>query len=345
MNKDFLYEMLKTSSPTGDEYALQKKVIDYMSEFDIQTDYTGNVISCLNTESNFKVLLAGHIDEIAFMVSHVTDDGLLKVVKAGGVKHELAQGRRVNVLGYKKSLKGVFGVCTNDKGINTDAKEKDLFIDLGFSKRDEVLEYVRVGDYVVYSDDVDELANNRIAGRGLDNRLGAFIVVESLKKAKEKNTSVGVYSATTVGEESTMRGAFWAVEKIRPDFALIVDVTFSTDYPGTNPSKSGKVKLDNGPVLAKSSIINNKINAKLEAIAGELGINIQWEVAPGRTGTDGDKIHQSVAGVPLALVSIPLRYMHSPGEVGSLKDVEEIIELISEFLSRIDSDFDINPFK
>ncbi|XMB85635.1 M42 family peptidase [Mycoplasmatota bacterium WC44] len=344
MNKEFLFEMLRTPSPTGDEFGLQKKVIEYMKDYEIMTDYTGNVISCTNTDSKLKVLLAGHVDEIAYMVSDITSAGMLKVVNAGGIRPQLAQGKRVKVLGYNGTLNGVFGVCKGSKGINTEATTKDLYIDLGFDDKEEANKYVRTGDYVVYSNSVDELANDRIVGRALDNRLGAFIVTESLRRAKEKNAKVGIYSATTVGEESSMRGAFWAAEKVKPDFALIVDVTFATDYPGTNSAESGDVKLDGGPVLCKSSIVNNKLNDKLEEIARNLDINIQWEVAPGRTGTDGDKIHQSASGVPLSLISIPLRYMHSPGEVGSLNDVEEIINLISEFLSKIDESFDINPF-
>jgi len=342
MNKKFLFEMINTPSPTGGEFALQKKIIKYMKDFDIETDYTGNVICSINNDSDFKVLLAGHVDEIAYMISDITSKGLLKVVKAGGVYHKLAQGQRVEVFG-KEVVPGVFGVSESDKGVNTDVKPKDLFVDCGFTSKDEALKKVSIGDFIVYENGVTELENNRIVGRALDNRLGAFIVTEALRKLKGK-TNIGVYSATTVGEESTMRGAYWANVKVNPTFAIVVDVTFATDYPSTNPATSGFVELDKGPVLAKGSIINDKINDKMAEIAKKHNINIQWELTPGRTGTDGDRIHVSGAGTPLALISIPLRYMHSPGELGSLKDVEDIINLIVAFLSDIDSTFDINPF-
>ncbi len=342
MNKQFLYEMLKTPSPSGGEIKLQKKIMEYTKEYNHKTDFTGNLITSINEESSFKVLLAGHVDEIAYMVSDITSNGFVKVVGVGGIRHQLAQGRRVQILG-KETVLGTFGISPGGSPVNTDAKTSDLFIDTGY-KKEELLEKVAVGDYVVYHEDVLELGNNRIVGRALDNRLGAFIVTESLKKAKEKGAKVGIYSATTVGEESTMRGAFWAAENVKPDLAIVVDVTFTADYPGKSAHHTGDISLDGGPVLAKGSIISDIANKDMVKIGLDKKIDIQWEVAPGRTGTDGDKIHQSVNGVPVALVSIPLRYMHSPSEVCSLNDVENVIELVSEYIASIDEKYDLNPF-
>lgn len=344
MNKEFLYEMIKTPSPSGGEINLQKKIMEYTENFNHQTDFTGNLVTSFNEESNFKVLLAGHVDEIGYMVSDITSGGLIKVVNVGGVRHQLAQGRRVQVIGTE-IVHGTFGIAPGGKPVNTEAKTADLYVDAGFTKKEELEGKVEVGDYVVYHEDVLELANNRIVGRALDNRLGAFIVTEVLRKAQSKKAKVGVYSATTVGEESTMRGAFWAAESVKPNLAIVIDVTFTSDYPGVSAHNTGDVSLDGGPVLAKGSIINDVVNADIVKLAKEKNINIQWEVAPGRTGTDGDKIHQSAGGVPVVLVSIPLRYMHSPSEVCSLNDVNDIIELVSDFIVTLDETYDLNPFK
>lgn len=343
MNKKFLFKMLKTPSPSGGEVGLQKEIMEYTKEFNHKTDFTGNLITSINEESKFKVLLAGHVDEIAYMVSDITSQGFVKVVGVGGIRHQLAQGRRVQILG-KENVKGTFGIAPGGSPVNTDAKVSDLFIDTGYEKED-LEKLIAVGDYVVYEEDVLELGNNRIAGRALDNRLGAFIVTEVLKRSSEKKAKVGVYSATTVGEESTMRGAFWAAESVRPNLAVVIDVTFTADYPGKSAHHTGDIKLDGGPVLAKGSIISDIANKDFVDVAKKLDINVQWEVAPGRTGTDGDKIHQAAEGVPVMLVSIPLRYMHSPSEVCSLNDVEEIIESVSEYISTLDESYDLNPFK
>lgn len=343
MNKQFLFEMLKTPSPSGGEINLQKKIMEYTKEYSHKTDYTGNLITSINNDSDFKVLLAGHVDEIAYMVSDITSQGFVKVVGVGGIRHQLAQGRRVQILG-KENVKGTFGIAAGGSPINTEAKVADLFIDTGYSK-EELENLIAVGDYVVYEEDVLELANNRITARALDNRLGAFIVTEVLRRAQEKNAKVGVYSATTVGEESTMRGAFWAAESVRPNLAIVIDVTFTADYPGKSAHHTGDIKLDGGPVLAKGSIISDIANADYLEVAKKMDVSVQWEVAPGRTGTDGDKIHQAAEGVPVMLVSIPLRYMHSPSEVCSLNDVEQIIETVSEYISTLDESYDLNPFK
>lgn len=346
MNKEFLYEMISTESPSGAEFKLQKKVIHYMKDTvdRFETDATGNVISVLNPEHDYKVLLAGHVDEIALMVTMVTGEGLLKVTNVGGIRPSLYLGQKVRVLTDCGIVSGVVGYNTTllkNKTLET----KDLFIDLGANSKEEALKYVKPGNYVVADTDYCELLNDCLSGRALDNRLGAFIVIESLRRAKELNAEIGVYSATTVGEETTMRGAVWAAKRVKPSIALIVDVTFATDYPDSKEEEIGEIKVGGGPVLCNGSIINNELNRQLETIANCLNIPLQYEAAPGRTGTDGDRIHLENDGIPLALISIPLRYMHSGSEVGSLKDVEQIIELIATFLSQLDPQLNLCPYQ
>lgn len=346
MNKEFLYEMIQTPSPSGAEFELQKKIIHYMKDVvdTFETDVTGNVISVLNPDSTCKVLLAGHVDEIGLMVTMITDAGLLKVTNVGGIRVPLYLGQKVHILTWTKIVNGVVGY-NNSLLKNKSLAATDLFVDIGATSKEEAAKVVKPGDYLVAATDYCELMNNCIAGRALDNRLGAFIVIEALRRAKELGASVGIYSATTVGEETTMRGAVWAAKRVKPTLALVVDVTFATDYPDANAEGIGEIKVGGGPVLANGSIINNQLNEQLACLAKALNMNIQYEAAPGRTGTDGDRIHLENDGIPLALISIPLRYMHSGSEVGSLTDVEHIIDLIAHFLLKLDENINLSPYQ
>lgn len=342
MNKEFLYEMLDTMSVSGHEVALQKKVIAHMQPYadEIRTDYTGNVICVLNPEADFKVLLAGHIDEIGLVVTHICGNGLLKVAKAGGIRPSVYPGHQV-MIGEKK-IPGV--VILNDAMTKGDVKDKDLIIDIGAKDAVDARKYVEEGDPVHLNTYHLQLQNDYLCARAVDDRGGAFIVLEALKKAKEMGCKIGVYVATTVGEETTMRGAYWAASKVKPDVAIAVDVTYAQDYPGTDPAESGDVKLGGGPVICNSSIANRKVNELLKKCAKENDIPYQIESFLGRTGTDADKMHQSADGVVTALLSLPLRYMHSPSEVCHIKDIEHAINLLTAFLCTINQDTNLDPF-
>lgn len=208
MDKEFLYDMLRTPSVSGHEIALQKKVIQHMEPVadEILTDATGDVISVLNPHAEAKVLLCGHIDEIGFLVTRICEDGMLKVTKAGGIHPVLYLGTHVQVVCASQILPGV--VVTNR---TLESKEQvqveDLFIDLGFDSKAECERYVSIGDPVCAASEFTELAHGKLAGRALDDRIGAFIILEALKKAKQKQAACGIYAATTCGEETTMRGA------------------------------------------------------------------------------------------------------------------------------------------
>lgn len=342
MNKEFLYEMLDTMSVSGHEVTLQKKVIKEMTPYahEIRTDYTGNVISVLNPQADFKVLLAGHIDEIGLVVTHIRSDGLLKVAKAGGIRTVAYPGHQV-MIGEKK-IPGV--MILNDAMTKGEIKVEDLYIDIGAKNGEDARLYVEEGDPVHLNTYHLSLQNDLLCARAIDDRGGAFIVLEALKKAKEMGCQIGVYAATTVGEETTMRGAYWAASKVRPDVAIAVDVTYAQDYPGTDPAESGDVRLGAGPVICNSSIANRKVNDLLKKCAKENDIPYQVESFLGRTGTDADKMHQSAEGVVTALLSLPLRYMHSPGEVCHFKDIEHAINLLAAFLCAINKDTDLDPF-
>ena len=188
------------------------------------------------------------------------------------------------------------------------------------------------------------LRNGLLCARAIDDRGGAFIVLEALKKAKEMGCKIGVYAATTVGEETTMRGAYWAGAAVQPNVAIAVDVTFANDYPGTDAKDSGSVKLGKGPVICNSSIANRRVNDLLKACAAEKGLPYQMESYMGRTGTDADKLHFTGTGVTTALLSLPLRYMHSPSEVCHIQDIEHAIKLLGTFLCTINEDTNLDPF-
>ena len=343
MNKEFLFEMLDTMSVSGNEIGLQKKVIEEMTPYahEIRTDKTGNVISVLNPQADFKVLLAGHIDEIGLIVTHIQPDGMLKVAKAGGIRAGAYPGHQVMIHHGDTQVPGVVILNDNMKG---DIKDKDLIIDIGAKDRADARKYVEEGDPVHLHTYHLPLQNDLLCARAIDDRGGAFIVLEALKKAKEMGCKIGVYAATTVGEETTMRGAYWAASRVKPDVAIAVDVTYAQDYPGTDPAESGDVKLGAGPVICNSSIANKKVNDLLKKCARENDIPYQVESFLGRTGTDADKMHQSCDGVVTALLSLPLRYMHAPSEVCHFKDIEYAINLLASFLCTINSDTNLDPF-
>ena len=344
MNKEFLYSLLDSMSVSGHEIDLQKKVIAEMKPHcdKILTDYTGNVISVINPDAPFKVMLAGHIDEIGLIVTNIQGDGMLRVAKAGGIRAGVYPGHQVVIHGYAGT---VYGAVVHNKAMTKgDLKDGDLIIDIGAKDAEEARKYVQEGDPIHLHTYHEELLNGRLCARAIDDRGGAFIILEALKRAKERGCAIGVYAATTVGEETTMRGAHWAGSAVNPDVAIAVDVTYAQDYPGTDPNESGKVVLGGGPVICNSSIANKKVNDLLKSIAKENDIPYQVESFVGRTGTDADKIHFANSGVVTALLSLPLRYMHSPSEVCDLKDVENSIELLAQFLCRISADTDIDPF-
>lgn len=344
MNKDFLYQLLDSMSVSGYEIPLQKKVIEEMTPWcdEIRTDYTGNVISILNPDAPFKVLLAAHIDEIGLIVSHIQSDGLIRVCRVGGIYPTVYPGHQVVIHGAKGP---VYGVVNNYRGLTKeDLKAEDLYIDIGATDEADARQYVEEGDPIHLHSYHQEMLNGYLSARAIDDRGCAYIILEALKRAKEMGCQIGVYAATTVGEETTKRGAYWVGANIQPDAAIIVDVTYATDVPGTRPENSGMVRLGNGPVLCNGSLCNRKLNDLLKACAKESGIPYQMESCVGTTYTDADKIHFSGTGVTTALLSLPLRYMHNPGEICSMADVENSIELLAGFLCSISPETDLDPF-
>ncbi len=344
MSKEFLYSLLDAMSVSGHEIPLQKKVIAEMKPHcdEIRTDYTGNVISILNPDAPFKVLLAAHIDEIGLVVTHIQEDGFIRVGKAGGIRPGTYPGHQVMIHGEKGPI---CGTVVYSKDMNkAELKVEDLRIDIGARDADEARKYIQEGDPIHPNTCHQEMLGGFLSARAIDDRGCAYIILEALKRAKALGCAIGVYAATTVGEETTGRGAYWAGSNLQPDVAIAVDVTYASDYPGVEPD-SGSVKLGGGPALCNSSIGNKKVNEILKAIAKEHKIPWQIESYMGRTYTDADQLHQTGLGVVTNLVSLPLRYMHCPSEVCAMADVENTIELLARFLCAIGPDTNLDPFQ
>ncbi|MCK8058172.1 MULTISPECIES: M20/M25/M40 family metallo-hydrolase [unclassified Fusibacter] len=347
MNKKFLETLIKCPSPSGDEVAIQKLWMNELKPYahKMETDFSGNAIAILNPEAAFKVLLAGHCDEIAFMVQYIDDKGFVYVNRAGGINPKLALGSRVRIYG-KEVVKGVVSVNAEHKGGEKgEIKVEDLTIDCGASSKDAIKELVSVGDYVIYDMDYDYLLNNTMSARALDNRSGAFIVGEVIKALSKEDLNVGVYGVSTVNEETTAGGAHFATAQIQPDMAIACDVTFATDGPGANLKKDGDVKLGGGPVISYGSQINFKINDMIKATAKKYEHKLQFELTPNRTGTDADRMRFTGKGVPVALISLPLRYMHSPSEVVSLDDIQEEINLLVNMIKDMTGKENLKPLE
>lgn len=345
MKKEFLNQLITCPSPSGDEKQIQNLWINEMKPYvdEIRTDLSGNAYGILNPEAPFKVLLAGHSDEIAFMVKHIDSNGFISVAKAGGISPKLALGNRVRILG-KKTIMGVVCVPAEHKGgAKGEIKVEDILIDTGASKKEDLEEFVEIGDYIIYDVDYEYLLNDLYTGRALDNRSGAFIIGEALKILSKEKLNVGVYGVTTVNEETTMGGAHFAASIIEPDMAIACDVTFATDSPGCSPKDEGDIKLGGGAVISIGSQINRKINTILKDVAKANDHPLQIELTPTRTGTDADRMRFAGKGIPVALISLPLRYMHSPSEVVSLKDIESEINLIVDFVKSLSGKEDLNP--
>lgn len=345
MNKEFLFELLQTGSVSGNETELEKKIYDYMQDKAdrVTVDELGNVTAAVNPDAPFRVLLAGHADEIGLMVSAIGSDGTLMVTEIGGIYPSTYPGHKVRV--YTKN--GViYGAVANSREIakNKELEASGLRIDIGAKDKEDAQKYVALGDTVTFDTDVRALLNDCISGRALDDRLGAYIVMEALAKAKKEGASVGCFAVSTTGEETTGNGAYFTASRVKPNIAIAVDVTYTSDNCGISEAETGDVSVGKGPVICNNPSIHKKVNAQLRACAERLQMAVQTEAASGRTGTDGDVMHRTGLGVPFALVSIPLRYMHNPAEVGSLKDVQDCIDLLAEFLTSCTADMDLKPF-
>ncbi|HEY9575279.1 MAG TPA: M42 family peptidase [Lachnospiraceae bacterium] len=333
MKKEFMESLLSCSSVSGYEEDVQAAVEEEMKDYadEIVKDEMNNLICTLNPENKKRIMLCAHADEVGLMISRILENGRLQVIARGGIIPASYPGHQVCIKTSSGFVYGVVEGCRNffDK---EKIQARDLLVDIGAKSKEDALHYVNLGDSVVFDSHIRTMANGTFSGRALDDRIGVFIIMEALKLAKERGCTSGVYAASTVGEETTKSGAYWSSNRICPDLAIIVDVTYASDYSGMDAAQTGEIELGGGPVLCNAPIISKELNRKMQECAIRKGISIQMEVAERLTHTDGDQIHFSNQGVPIVLVSIPLRYMHLPCEVAQEKDISDCIDLIAEFL-------------
>ena len=334
MNETFLTNLLSSISVSGYEEPVQEVVEAEMKNYadEIRRDEMQNLTCVLNPDSDVRIMLSAHADEIGLMISNIREDGRLQVIDRGGIVPATYPGRQVRI----KTKNGeVYGVVEAYRSLFKDENlgTKKFLIDIGAKDKEDALNYVSLGDPIVPDTPIRKLANGKFTARALDDRLGVYIIMEALKRSKELGCKVGIYAASTTGEETTKTGAYWTSARIQPTMAIVVDVTYTSDCSGMDPAEMGTVCLGEGPVLCNSPIVVKALNEKMEECAKKAGISVQREAASRLSYTDGDQIHFSNQGVPMVLVSIPLRYMHMPAEVADEKDVEGCIELIAQFLA------------
>jgi putative aminopeptidase FrvX len=340
---ELLRELLAAPGPSGHEGQVARVWRDAAGAFaEVHSDTLGTSFARVRAGDGAPTLaLVGHIDEIGLVVTTATEQGLLTFAPLGGFSAEILVGQRVRIAGRNGDVRAVVGrrrAGGAERRSDRPARleHSDLHLDIGARSRDEALELVRIGDAAVWEGEPLELPNNRFASRALDNRLGAYVALEAARRVGEaRDAQVDVVAVAAVAEEVGLFGARAAAFSLEPDVALAIDVTWATDVPGGDERTAGKVELGAGPAIARGPMINAHVFELLVEAAEAEQIPCSIEVATRATQTDADQIHISRGGVPTGLVSLPIRYMHSPCELGSLDDLEAAIALIVAFARRL----------
>jgi len=336
---EFLKRLVNTPSPSGNELRGQKVWLEYAKPFAEETywDAYGNCVAVLNKGGSPRVMLAGHADEIAMSVNFITKEGFIHVRKVGGIDPAIMRGQRVNVHTRQGDVRGVIGNVaphlTKQEGERKVPKMEDLWIDIGVRSRAEAEKVVRIGDPITLVDEFELLRGDVAVARAFDNRIGTFSVIEALRLCRESKTKLKaeVLAVSNIMEEVGLFGARQIAYSLKPDVALVVDVTHATDYPCVNQCAHGDVKLGHGPTVTHGGCNHPEVIARLEAVAKQQKIKLQHEAMSNTSGTDTDGIFWTRGGIPSGLISLPNRYMHSPVELVNLKDLEQIPQLMAAF--------------
>lgn len=345
----FFQTILNSPSPSGFEQKTAELFRQYAHDFaeEVQTDLMGNVIAGLNVNRSPRVMFAGHIDEIGFLVRYISEEGFLYFGSIGGHDPVIPVGQRVTVYTQKGEVSGVIGRkpihLMEDDDRRKSPQIHDLWIDIGAANKAAAQELVRVGDPIVYTSQFQTLQGDFAAARSFDNKMGAFVVIEALRLLAQDRPSAAVYAVGTVQEEVGLRGARTSAYGIDPVCGIAVDVTHATDYPGVDKKRVGEVLPGKGPAICRGSNINPIVFDMLVETAQELDIPYQLEAAGGGTGTDANAMQVSRAGMATGLVSVAVRYMHTPCEVLALKDVEQAAMLLAGFARKVTPETDFTP--
>lgn len=339
---EFLTAYINNASPVGFEHSGQNLWLDYIKPY-VDTTFTdpyGTAVGVINPEHPFKVVIEAHADEISWFVNYITDQGFIYLKRNGGVDHQIAPAMRVWVHGKNGPVKAVFGWPAIHTRHNPDQKEPvpkvdNLFLDCGARSKKEVEALgIHVGAVVTYQDGFDELANDYLIGRAFDNRIGGFMIAQVARQIKEnkKKLPFGLYIVNAVQEEIGLRGAEMIARRIKPDVAIITDVTHDTQTPFINKNIEGDTACGKGPALTYGPAVQNKLLQFVQDVAAKNKIDVQLRVTSRSTGTDTDSFAYANDGCPSVLISIPLRYMHTTVEMLHRSDIVSTIELMYESL-------------
>ncbi|PHR90546.1 MAG: peptidase M42 [Leeuwenhoekiella sp.] len=340
---DFLESYLNNAAPTGYEWEGQKIWMEYLKPYvdTFITDNYGTAVGVINPDAKYKVVIEGHADEISWYVNYITDDGLIYVIRNGGSDHQIAPSKLVNIHTKNGIVKGVFGwpaIHTRDKSDEKAPKQDNIFIDTGCKTKKEVEELgVHVGCVITYPDTFTILNKNKFVCRALDNRMGGFMIAEVARLIKENGNKLdfGLYVVNSVQEEIGLRGAEMITQTIKPNVAIVTDVTHDTTTPMIEKKTNGHSAIGDGPVISYAPAIQQKLRDLIIETAEEKNIPFQRAACSRATGTDTDAFAYSNGGVPSALISLPLRYMHTTVEMVHRDDVENVIKMIYESVLKI----------
>ena len=346
---EFLEELVNAPSPSGFEQPAQRLVRAYLAPYadEIRGDVMGNLIATLNPEGKPRLMLAGHCDEIGLMVRYITDEGFVHFSPIGGVDPQLVLGQKVHLHGRNGVVLGVVGKKAIHLMEPEDRKKvlefHQQWIDIGAKDRADAESRVAIGDPITFAMTFARLNGDIAVARGFDDKMGSFVCAEALRLAKEKGVTACVTVVSTVQEEVGLRGAHASAYSVAPEVAIAVDVDHSTDYPDSDKKRVGDVKLGKGPVLHRGANINPVVAARLDAAAKQAGLGYQMTAIPGGSGTDAWAMQIARGGVATGVVSVPLRYMHTPIEVIHLGDIEAGAALLAQFATDLTPDVSFLP--
>jgi tetrahedral aminopeptidase len=352
-SKQFLYEYLNNASPTGFESSGQQIWLDYLKPYvnDYIVDVYGTAVGVINPKGQYKVVIEGHADEISWFVNYITEEGYIYVKRNGGSDHQIAPSKRVNIHTDKGVVKGVFGwpaIHVRDAAKEEPPSLKNIFIDVGAESKKEVDGMgIHVGCVITFEDELIEMNKRWLVGRALDNRMGGFMIAEVARRLTEnkKKLPFCLYVVNSVQEEIGLRGAEMISRRLKPDLAICTDVTHDTQSPMYNKKESGNLKAGSGPVLCYGPAVQNNVLKMIIDIAQKRKIPFQRQAVSRSTGTDTDSFAYSAEGVASALISLPLKYMHTTVEMVHKDDVESVINLMYEVLIQLKPGTDFRYIK
>ncbi len=340
---EFLKTLVNTPSPVGSEVRGQRVWLDYAGQFadDTYWDAYGNCVATLNKGGSPRIMLAGHADEIGMAVNYIDAEGFIYVRKLGGVDPAITKAQRVTIHTRRGPVRGVVGNVaphlTKQDGEPKPPKMHELFIDIGAGSQKATRELVEIGDPITLVDEFEMLRGDLAVARAFDNRIGTWAVAETLRllKASKVKLAAEVCAVSNVQEEVGLLGARQIAYTLKPDVALVVDVTHATDYPTVNKAQHGDIKIGHGPAITHGGCNHPEVIARIEQVAKAKRISLQHEAMSATSGTDTDVIFWTRGGIPSGLISLPNRYMHSPVELVSLRDLEQIPELLAGFAASL----------